>query len=225
MRAAIADLKPGDHVALFYRDCAEQFAAAIPYIQIGLERNERCLYIAGDNEIGDVVEEMEAAGIDVEREQKLGRLVVATPEDTYLRHGVFEAEKMVAELEEEIETTLRMGFKALRGTGELGWAARLPSALLRLYEYEELLDESMTPHFVALCQYNETLFSPALISQMIRVHPQVAARGVIAENPFYVGARRLVNNLPAVSLDEVVAGNAALLPRVSMARASAVAVI
>ena len=204
-------LRPGDHTALFYRTRNEQLAAAIPYIQIGLERNERCLYIAGDTSPGYVIDAMEAEGIDVAGAQREGRLTVATPNETYLRYGVFEPEKMVQGLKQEIESSLSSGFSAFRGTGELGWAAALPSALLRLYEYECSFDANLSPSFVALCQYDETLFSADLISQMLRIHPKVVARGKLAENPFYVGPSANVTKCARVTIPDVMTAESSIV--------------
>lgn len=209
MRDILERLSPGDHTALFYRNRAEQFAAAIPYIQIGLARHERCLYIAGDNSVPMVVAAMEDAGIDVARAQQEGQLTVATPDQTYLKHGVFEPEKMIEGLMQEIEFTLSKGFSVFRGTGELGWASALPSALLRLYEYEEMLDSRLSAAFIALCQYNETLFSPELLGQMLRVHPKVLTRGRLFENPFYQHDTPRVCNYPPVTVDHLVSRCAA----------------
>ena len=39
-------LKPGDHVCPIYESAAERLAVAIPFIQQGLARGDRCLYIA-----------------------------------------------------------------------------------------------------------------------------------------------------------------------------------
>jgi chemotaxis family two-component system sensor kinase Cph1 len=197
------ELRPGDHAALFYRNRIEQFATVIPYIQIGLERNERCLYIAGDNSVGLVINAMEAAGIDYDREQRNGRLIVATPDQTYLRHGIFEPQRMVDGLKEEVELSLRKGFSAFRGTGELSWATTLPSVLVRLYEYEQCLDANLAPAFVALCQYNETLFDSGIIAQMMRIHPKIVARGKLRENSFYLGPRQSLEKYPAVRVDEL----------------------
>jgi hypothetical protein len=41
MREILSQLRPGDHAALFYRNRAEQFEVVVPFIQLGLERNER----------------------------------------------------------------------------------------------------------------------------------------------------------------------------------------
>jgi two-component system, chemotaxis family, sensor kinase Cph1 len=89
------------------------------FIEIGLARNERCLYIAGDNSLPMVIDAMENAGIEVAKAQRTGQLTVATPDQTYLKHGVFEPEKMVEGLKEEVEFSLAQGFSAFRGTREV----------------------------------------------------------------------------------------------------------
>jgi chemotaxis family two-component system sensor kinase Cph1 len=182
----LEQLGPGDHAALFYRNRAEQFAIAIPYIEIGLSRNERCLYIAGDNSVAMILEAMDAYGIDVDRAQSEGRLTIATPDQTYLRHGVFEPAGMLQGLQQEIQLSLQQGYAAFRAAGELGWAASLPSALLRLYEYEMMVDADLHPLFAALCQYSENLFREDILAQMLSVHPKIIARGRLFDNPHYV---------------------------------------
>ena len=47
----LSQLRPGDHAALFYRNRAERFEVVVPFIQLGLERNERCLYVADENSV------------------------------------------------------------------------------------------------------------------------------------------------------------------------------
>lgn len=205
MKSAVQQLRPGDHAALFYRTRNEQLDAVIPYIQAGLERNQRCLYIAGDTSPGFVVDALERGGIDVARAEREGRLTVATPNSTYLRYGVFEPQKMVEGLKREVQSALDCGCSAFRGTGELGWAAALPSALLRLYEYELLFDADLSSAFIALCQYDETLFGPETISQMLRIHPKIVARGRLFANPFYVGPKADISKYPSVGIADLLA--------------------
>jgi hypothetical protein len=201
--SSVEELYPGDHTALFYRTRNEQLATVIPYIRIGLQRNERCLYVAGDTNPGYVIDAMEEGGIDVSRAQREGRLTVATPAQTYLRQGIFEPQRMMDELKHEVEESLDRGFSAFRGTGELGWAAALPSALRRLYDYENQFDADLSAAFVALCQYDETLFGPDVVSQMLRIHPKVIARGKLLENPFYLGPSADVSSASHVTIADL----------------------
>lgn len=198
-------LLAGDHAALFYRNRVEQFAAVIPYLAYGLRQNERCLYIVAENTIKSVLDALEAEGVDVALEQKRGALTIATANDTYLKYGLFEPEKMIADLTREVERSLRNGFSAFRATGELMWAVNFPSALARVHEYEASLDIQFPNKFVALCQYNENCFSPQILSQMLRVHPIILARGQRLENPFYrQGTFSAAADLPLVTIEGLV---------------------
>ena len=67
---ALADLEqlaPQDHLCSIYDSPEEHFAVAIPFIRIGLDRGEKCFYIADDGTEPVVREAMSAEGIDVER--------------------------------------------------------------------------------------------------------------------------------------------------------------
>lgn len=185
MRGNIEGIGSGDHAALFYRTRAEQFASAIPYIQIGLARGERCYYIADTNSLVLVLQAMEEAGIDVAKEQATGALTVATKHETYIKHGIFEPEKMIADLKSEVIKSLEMGYPALRATGEMTWALELPSALEQFYHYETLLDREFPSRLVGLCQYHEPSFEPKLLAHIIRTHRKVIIGGRAILNPFY----------------------------------------
>jgi hypothetical protein len=170
-RSLINELKAGDHIAFFYRNRAEQLAWAIPYIQSGLERNERCLYIADNNSVSMILQELRDAGVDVDGAYRKGSLNVVTKQETYLRHGLFEPSNMIADLQAEVERTLKDGYSAFRATGEMSWALDLPSALARLVEYEVQLHQEFPKEFIGFCQYDLNRFSPAMVKEMKKIHP------------------------------------------------------
>src|SRR5688572_17046820 len=145
MHEIMENLRAGDHAALFYKSRAEQFAAIVPFIAIGLKRGERCLYIADDNSVAMIINEFEKGGIDVDAAQKSGALTVSTKHHTYLRHGIFEPAKMTEELCQEVQESIRMGYPAFRATGEMTWALPLPSALAQLSDYETKLHAAFPP--------------------------------------------------------------------------------
>lgn len=53
--AAIEQLGPHDHFCSIYESQAEHYAVAIPYIRIGLERGEKCIYIADDGAASELL--------------------------------------------------------------------------------------------------------------------------------------------------------------------------
>lgn len=61
---AIGRLQVHDQRCLLYETREEQFAATVPFIRLGLERGEKCLYIAGENTAAVVLAALEAGGID-----------------------------------------------------------------------------------------------------------------------------------------------------------------
>ena len=185
MIAAGSDLQPGDHAAFFYRHRSEQFAYAIPFIQQGLDQNERCFYIADNNSVPRFLLELEKVGIDIDVARRSGALTVATKRETYLKHGDFDPYKMIATLKEEAARSRELGFTGFRASGEMTWALESPSSLTMLTEYEARLEAERPPETTFLCQYDETRFPERLISEMIRVHPKVIARGGLRPNPFY----------------------------------------
>jgi hypothetical protein len=205
MKEVIEQLRAGDHIALFYKSKGEQFACAIPYLQIGLERGERCLYIADDNSVALVRRRLQEAGVDVDGAERSGALQVVTKHETYLRHGIFEPAKMIGDLRREVEESLAAGFTALRASGEMTWALDLPSSLARLMEYEADLHAQLPEKFLGLCQYDESRFPENVISGMIEIHPIVIARGQLVRHAYYRGDYRHQHGRSApVSVGELV---------------------
>lgn len=205
MHEIMENLRAGDHAALFYKTRAEQFSVMVPFIAIGLKRQERCIYIADDNSVAMVISELEKGGVDVDGAQKSGALTISTKHHTYLQHGIFEPEKMTAGLAEEVKESLRLGYKGLRATGEMTWALTLPSALAQLSDYELKLHKAFPRQLTGMCQYNERGFSEKVIADMIRIHPVVVARGKLLQNRFHQPGATIETLLPdLITVDEVV---------------------
>lgn len=167
----INEIGLGDHVAFFYRTKAEQLETVIPFIAIGLERNEKCLYIAEDNTPAEICRRLQEFGVDVSEAEKTGALSIVTKHETYLRHGAFQPHKMIGDLCDAVQAALDTGFTGLRAAGELSWALDLPSALVQMVNYEEELEDHFHSKFAALCQYDESRYPAYLIERMKNVHP------------------------------------------------------
>src|SRR5436189_786999 len=117
--AALERLGPHDHLCSIYESPEDRFAVAIPFIRIGLDRGEKCIYIADDGRGAVVQTAMRAEGIDVERAVATNSLVLATKEDAFLKHGAFDPERMPTFWADVTAEAGRQGFYALRATG---WA-------------------------------------------------------------------------------------------------------
>lgn len=74
LASAMEKIGVHDHLCLIYETREEQFAAAIPFLRIGLERGEKCVYIVDDNTAAMVFDALSSAGVDVESAVESWRL-------------------------------------------------------------------------------------------------------------------------------------------------------
>lgn len=172
----------GDHVAYFFKRNEERLSFVIPYMVEGLRNNERSVYIADENTVPEILAELKKAGVDIGASTASGALSVVTKHDTYLRNGIFDPERMIADLDKDVKYALQHGFSGLRVTGEMTWALDLPSALVRLCEYEHELYWHWPAQLAGLCQYDETSFPSDVIERMAKCHRVVVRDGNIVRN-------------------------------------------
>jgi chemotaxis family two-component system sensor kinase Cph1 len=187
LRTALEKLAPHDHLCAIYESPDEHFAVAVPFIRIGLDRGEKCVYIADDGTEAVVRDAMWAGGIDVERAIATGGLVLDKKEGAYLKSGSFDPEWMFTFWAEATAEAMSQGFAALRVTGETEWVLRGAPGLERWMEYESRLTHMLAHHnCFALCLYNGQLFPPDLVLDVIRTHPTVIYRGIVCRNMYHV---------------------------------------
>src|SRR6201988_1223749 len=185
--AALEQVGPHDHFCSIYESPEEHYAVAVPFMRIGLERGEKCIYIADDGSVEDAREARRSEGIDVDGAISSKALVLATKDQTYLEHGSFHPDWMFTFWKEATELAMNEGFSALRATGETEWVLRGGRGLERWMEYESKLTHTLSENNCsALCQYNRNLFPPDLILDVIRTHPVVVYRGTVCRNLYYV---------------------------------------
>jgi PAS domain S-box-containing protein len=185
--AALERLGPHDHLCSIYESPQDHYAVAIPFIRIGLDRGEKCIYIADDGTVGDVREAMQSEGIDVDRATASKALVLATKEQAYLEHGSFDPDWMFTFWKQATQAAISEGFSALRATGETEWVLRGGRGLERWMEYESRLTHTLSEsNCSALCQYNRRLFPPELILDVIRTHPMVIYDSTVCQNLYHV---------------------------------------
>lgn len=184
---AVASLGFHDHLCLIYESPEEQFAAVVPFIRIGLERGEKCIYIADDNTSEVVLEQMSKGGIDVKEALASGALSVITKRESYLKQGYFDPDWMIRFLKETTGEAKSAGYVGLRATGEMTWMLGGDPGSERLIEYEAKLNYFFPENdALAICQYNINRFDPSTIKDVIRTHPMVIYRGQVCRNFYYV---------------------------------------
>jgi PAS domain S-box-containing protein len=187
LAAELEKLDLHDHLCLIYETREEQLAAAIPFIRIGLERGEQCVYIADDNDLEIILAAMRDRRIDIDAAVRSGALRVVTKRESYLQTGAFDPDWMIGFLREAVDKAREAGFQALRVTGEMTWALGQDPGTDRLMEYEAKLNYLFPERDVlAICQYNRRRFDPEIIQGVINTHPIVIYGSLVCRNPYYI---------------------------------------
>ncbi len=174
-----------DHLALIYENEEEQFAAVAPFVRQGLERGERCMYIADENTEAEVLDALRTRGVDVDAALESGALTLHTRQDTYLRDGEFDPDEMISFLADSVDEALEE-YEGLRVTGEMTWVFGDEPRMEDLVEYEGKLNR-LFPRVdgIALCQYNRERFPPEVVRDVIRTHPHLVYRNTVCQNFYY----------------------------------------
>ncbi|MBI5870787.1 MAG: PAS domain S-box protein [Actinobacteria bacterium] len=184
---ALEKLDVHDHLCLIYESREEQLAAVIPFMKIGLERGERCVYIADDNTVAAVMTAMRERGIDVDAAVDAGALSIITKREAYLKEGRFDPDWMIGFLKDAVAAAKADGFSALRATGEMTWVLGGEPGTERLIEYESRLNYFFPDNdCLAICQYDRNRFDPEIIANVIRTHPLVIYGTNICRNFYYI---------------------------------------
>jgi hypothetical protein len=183
---SLSRLKPGKHLCYLYDRDEDHRSFITAYLRLGLERNEKVLYVADARPTDAVFDYLRNDGLQIEPYIARGQLTVLSSHEVYMNDGIFDPDKMIALAEASTDQALAEGYSALRATGEMSWALKGVSGSERLIEYESKLNE----HFpesecLAVCQYDRRLFEPQLLLNVLATHPGVALGTGVYDNSYY----------------------------------------
>src|ERR1700722_4251514 len=183
----LRSLSVHDHLCVIYETRAQQSSVTVPFLSIGLERGEKCLYVAEENTIANTLGALRAHGVEVDTAVEKGILKLESGAQAYLKKGYFDPDETIRYWAENVGEAKAAGFPALRFAGEPTWAFEGGPGAERLVEYEVRLNCFLTENdAVCLCQYNNKRFSTGVILQVLRTHPLVIYGDHVCKNPYYV---------------------------------------
>lgn len=196
----------GQHVCALYDNEDDHRAVLAPFIQEGLAKGHKIRYIADAHTL-DVIRSY----ADVTEAEKDGRFGFLSRDESYMRGGVFDPDRMIATLRAETDRAVAEGYPGLRVTGEMTWALRgLPGAE-RLIEYEAKLNLFFPgSKCMAICQYDMRRFPPALLLDVLRSHPIACVGHELYANHYYIPPEQMLSEeLQAAELKNWLANLAA----------------
>jgi PAS domain S-box-containing protein len=180
-----------DHACLVLESEEDRLRIACSYLQIGLQRGERCVYVADEDKAGSVIPCLRAAGVHPGRALASGALVITTDGGICPRPGAQDPSEVFFSLEGQVEAALGEGFRALRIMGDATWALGRCTRIERLLEFEDRLKRTFRDQaIVGLWLYDPWRCPPGLLPLLLRMHPLAIVRGEVVRNCLYVPAPR-----------------------------------
>src|SRR5258706_7751891 len=164
LRSVLERLGPHDHLCSIFETPQELLAMTVPYFRIGLERNEKCIYITDKAKADTLCKAMRREGIDIGRAIDSKALVLIDTDQAYLKGDGLNPERMLPFWKREEALAKKQGYRALRGAAEVDWPIDGEGDKRRWLKYESKVNNVFsTLDSLVLCQYNQHRYPPELI--------------------------------------------------------------
>lgn len=163
------NLKPTEHVILFYFEPELKRRLLFAYLKAGLDKGEAAAYIASQETPEQIEEAMKASGINVEQLEAAGALRVLPYTKWYYLDGYFDISRTKNLWQELYEQTTAKGFKGLRVTGETSCFLERGQAN-ELIAYEQALHKKIELPMIAICAYDTSQVPAKVFHDLIAAH-------------------------------------------------------
>jgi hypothetical protein len=177
------------HECLIYEGSpSQQLPALAAMIQRKLNEGDRCLYLNSRPMVSGLRSCLAAIGTDVVSDVAKARLVLSS-EDAVTADGVFDADLMLAKLEDALDQALSDGYEGLWATGDMTWEFGSEKNFAKLMEYEYGLEELMQkrPELSGVCQYHQDTLPREVTRQALLTHRMLFINDTLSRvNPSYV---------------------------------------
>ena len=153
-----------------------------------LAQNFRCVYLNSPPMVAGMRSYLASAGVDVEKMQTEGRLVLSSKLD-HLLDGRFDGDRMIRTLEQAIQQAVQDGYAGLWATGDMTWEMGPERDFGGLLTYERQLEElfGKYPQLSGICQYHAETLPHMVLRQALISHPAIYVNATLARlNPSYM---------------------------------------
>ena len=180
----VRQLKPTDHVVMFYEYPEDKYRVLFEYLKAGLDSQEAVAYVAGVDETPSQVRMLlEKRGVDVDACEAKGMLQVMSYRDWYLVDGEFNVQRTITLWAGLLSDALAEGFKGLRVAGDVTWFFEC-GMKDELLEYENRLHRVLDVPLTAICAYSLPVLmeqnEAQLVVDLIKAHNNVIFLGAQA---------------------------------------------
>jgi len=169
----------------------------LPFIKDGFDRGEKAFQIVDPMLREEHLERLKTAGIDVASAEQSGQFELSDWDDTYLKDGHFNTERLLSLVNEVMESGIEQGFPLTRLVGHMEWALEDRSGVDDLLIYEAGLN-NISPEYKKnplICVYDLAKFGGDIVVDVLRTHSMVIIGGILQENPFFVPPDEFLRDL------------------------------
>lgn len=187
------------HVCAFFSNRDEEYAVLNAFYKEAVDQGEQNFHIVNPLHLDDHRSRLAKADIGAHDCEGCGQLQVLPWEQVYLdENGSFDKDRMLATLDHATGAGRDKGFGRVRIMGNMDWVfTDIPGAAdILAYEAEvnDVLARNRQP---AVCVYDVSKLSGAMMMDILRTHPLTLIGGIVQENPFYTPAAEMLRELRA----------------------------
>jgi hypothetical protein len=193
---ARATLKCRCHVCAFFHRRDDEYDVMLPFIKEGIEVGDRAVYILDKHQRAERLNRLRSSGVDVGNAQGNGQLEFRLWEEAHLNGGRFDACAMLTLVEDIAKAGMQCGTGITRLWVNMEPAIGSFHSARNIVEYESGINLALSKYdLVMVCTYDTAKFSPSVMLDILRTHPQVILGGILQENPFYVPPGEILGEL------------------------------
>ncbi len=142
-------------------------------IKTKLEQKHRCLYFDSKRMVAGLRSHLAQIGVDVARETAQNSLVISSDLGHLSEDQTFDADRMIATLEDTLNQTLHDGYAGLWASGDIAWEFGPKLDFAQLLQYEMRLEEFMCARaeMSGICQYHAGVLPSDAMQTGHEMHP------------------------------------------------------
>lgn len=191
------ELPQASHICAFFESEQQQAECVAPYFAEGLAQGEQIVSIRDAADCTTHLDRLKALLPNpVDEAIRANQLRIVASEETYLKDGIFEAERMFNMLEGLLRDVAASPFRRVRTCGDMRWAMRNMPGTDELMEYESRVNVLTRQYDCTLmCAYDVNQISGKAMMDILATHPMVVMGDRIYENQYYVEPAKFLQTL------------------------------
>lgn len=176
----------GEHLCCIYESSKEKMSLVVPFLAIGLELNEKCVYISDQNSLDEARSAIHRVGLDAARFEATGQLVLKVEAEVcplaelYVRDN---GAKGVKTLAREI---MRSGHRGYRSIIDVTNFIHIIDSNALIYREVKLNRQLSNMPATMLLLYQRSAIPDYVVSDIFRIHPRIIDGTQVYENPHFI---------------------------------------